>query len=117
MSREARAIIRWVPPSRGGRQAPPSPSVGYTCPPRFESDPNQARGAWSLRIVAAVELRGAEVIDARVRFVMDQAPHDLLTEGERFELMEGRLVVAKCVVLPETLTVPPQMGEFALALL
>src|SRR4051812_5104458 len=102
MSREARAIIRWVPASRGGRQAPPRPPVGYTCPPRFESDPAQARGAWSLRIVAAVELRGAEVIDARVRLVVDEAPADLLREGERFELMEGRRVVAKCVVLPES---------------
>jgi hypothetical protein len=117
MSREARAIIRWVPAARGGRNAPPPDAVGYTCPPQFESDPAGTRGSWSLRIVSAVQLRGPEVIDARVRFVVDEAPHDLLREGERFELMEGRKVVAKCVVLPETLAVPAKIGEFELALL
>jgi hypothetical protein len=70
-----------------------------------------------LRIVSAAELRGPEVIDARVRFVMDEAPQDLLRDGERFELMEGRRVVAKCVVLPKTLPAPAQIGEFELALL
>lgn len=117
MSHEVRAMIRWVPASRGGRQAPPESAVGYTCPPRFEDDPGYERGAWSLRIVSAVELRGREVIDARVRFVVDEAPHELLKEGARFELMEGRKVVGKGVVLPESVTVPPQIGEFEVALL
>jgi hypothetical protein len=114
---QVRAILRWVPPSRGGRQRPPEPAVRYAAPARFESDPNESLGAWSLRIVEARELRGPEVIEARVAFVMPDAPVQLLVEGERFELLEGKRVVAKGVVLPPKLTAPDQITEFELALL
>ncbi|HSI34524.1 MAG: hypothetical protein ACAI43_26885 [Phycisphaerae bacterium] len=121
MSREVRAVIRWVPTSRGGRQAPPTPAAGYTCPARFENDvdaggtPSGAQ--WSLRIVSAVELRTGEVVDARVRFLLPDAPHDLLRDGERFEMLEGRRVVAKGVVLPDAVAAPAHINEFELALL
>jgi hypothetical protein len=117
MSREVRAIIRWVPALRGGRKAPPSPAVGYTTVVRLESDLNWPAEAWSLRITAAAELNGPEVLDARVHFLADAAPHELLKEGERFELLEGRKIVAKGVVLPDTLCVPERITEFELALL
>ena len=117
MSREARTIIRWVPHARGGRRQPPLQAVGYTAPGRFESDPDYAKGAWSVRILGALELRGPEVIDATVAFVVGEAPHDLLTAGERFELLEGSRVVAKGVVLPPSVEVPSQINEFELALL
>lgn len=117
MNREARAIIRWVPASRGGRRQPPSPATGYCCVPRFEDDPSFASGAWSLRIVGASEMNGPDVIDAKVSFVMPDAPHELLHEGCRFELMEGPKVVAKGVVLPQAVEPPRRMSEFELALL
>src|SRR5688572_11458140 len=112
MSHKARAIIRWVPASRGGRQQPPPSADGYTAPARFESDPQEQRGIWSLRIVQAKPLRGAEVIDANIQFLFPDAPHDLLREGERFELTEGRKVVAKGVVLPPSLASPSQISDF-----
>jgi hypothetical protein len=117
MNREMRAIIRWVPTSRGGRQRPPNPAAGYTAPAHFESDPLSTQGNWSVRIIASKELRGDEVIDATIRFVVPEAPQNLLSEGERFELLEGRRVVAKGVVLPAAVAAPNPITEFELALL
>jgi hypothetical protein len=62
-------------------------------------------------------LRGPEVIEARVAFLFPDAPHEMLKEGERFELREGHKVVAKGVVLPSVLQVPQTLSEFELALL
>ncbi len=117
MNREVRAVIRWVPASRGGRIAPPRPAAGYATFARFENDPGEALGAWSLRIFSAVEFQEGEVIDARVGFLVDEAPHELLKEGERFEFLEGRKVVAKGVVLPEAVEAPQRISDFELALL
>jgi len=117
MSHEVRAIIRWVPASRGGRSKPPMDSTGYCTPVRFESDPQESRGAWSLRILEAIELKGNEVIDAKVKFLVEDAPHELLQEGERFELMEGKKVVAKGVVMPSSLATPASISDFDVALL
>ncbi len=117
MNDEIRAIIRWVPAQRGGRQHPPDPAIGYCTVARFEADPNCELGAWSLRIADASALHGAEVIDARIQFLSPEGPKDLLKEGERFELMEGRKVVAKGVVLPLAVRLPERISEFELALL
>ena len=117
MKNEHRAIIRWIPASRGGRRQPPLDAAGYAAPARFESDPAGSRGDWSLRILAAAPLRGPEVIDAKISFLFADAPADLLREGERFELLEGKKVVAKGVILPSALNPPRQLDEFELALL
>lgn len=117
MKREMTSIIRWLPSDRGGRKAPPPDATGYTAPVRLESDPSGAAITWSLRIVRSVALRGPECILAQVRFVVDEAPHHLLREGERFELQEGARVVAKGVVLPASVQVPPVVNDFELALL
>lgn len=117
MNPKARAIIRWVPASRGGRAAPPPDATGYAAPVRFESDAARSRGTWSLRILDARQLHGPEVLDAQVAFAMADAPHDLLQEGERFELLEGPRVVAKAVVLPPEVQPPERISEFELALL
>jgi hypothetical protein len=118
MTEQVNAMIRWIPEDRGGRKAPPSGPV-YTTVVRFEDDrdrwPNEA---WSL----AVELvrpygRGADAVWARVRFVVDEAPRELLCTGARFELCEGRRVVAKGVVLPPTAMPPQELDSFSMALL
>lgn len=114
---EARAIIRWVPAARGGRSHPPQPVTGYATIARFESDSRGERGWWSLQVASASCLREAEVIDAQVRFLAAEVPADLLTEGQRFELMEGARVVAKGVVLPPRLAAPATISDFELALL
>ena len=117
MSSSVRTIIRWVPPDRGGRREPPRGAAGYTTVVRLESDPQALKGWWSVRLSDVTELRGPEVIAARAAFVVPEAPHDLLSPGERFELLEGHKVVAKGVVLPESLNLPQRVTDFELALL
>lgn len=114
---DATAIIRWLPESRGGRTRPPETSEGYAAPARFESDVAMAQGAWSVRLSAVSFLSGNACVRATVRFLADEAPAAFLQAGERFELLEGRRVVAKCVVIPQSISVPAAVTEFDLALL
>src|SRR5437762_1665980 len=112
MSSNARAVILWIPASRGGRSQVPSPMAGYTAPARFESDPQQKLGSWSLRILAGKKLKGNKVIDAKVRFLAEDAPGNLLRPRARFELLEGSRVVAKGVVLPPSIRPPAKITGF-----
>jgi hypothetical protein len=114
---EAIAIIRWIPAERGGRRQPPAPAGGYSTLSRFESDPRTSGIDWSLVIVDAVPLGSDACVRATVRFLVPEAPHEWLRDGERFELLEGRKVVAKGVVIPQTVPVPTAVTEFDLALL
>jgi hypothetical protein len=116
MNSEVLAIIRWVPAERGGRKSPPT-SAGYSTVARFESDPDYEQGAWSLRVTDIRPLHGPDVIRAKVQFLLEDAPTPLLSEGERFELLEGERVVAKGIVLPARVTVPERISDFELALL
>jgi len=54
---------------------------------------------------------------AEIEFLVPEAPHEFLSTGARFELCEGRRVVAKGVVLPSEVAVPQQIDEFAISLL
>ncbi|HEV8606329.1 MAG TPA: hypothetical protein VGQ99_13235 [Tepidisphaeraceae bacterium] len=117
MSIEARAIIRWIPESRGGRKHVPNSSVGYSTLALFESDPRQTLGAWSVRIVEAVKLRGSDVVDAKINFLFSDAPAQLLQEGERFRLMEGHKVAAKGVLIGSSIALPFDITDFDVALL
>ena len=111
------AIIRFVPLERGGRSAPPTNADGYSTTARFESDVSATQGHWSVVLRDVVHLRGPECIRADVRFLTQDAPDSLLNEGERFELLEGKRVVAKGVVLPSRIQTPGTINDFELALL
>jgi hypothetical protein len=117
MKRDVRCIIRWISAARGGRSVPPRPAKGYTAPAIFEADRAATLGTWSLRILEASELHGGEVVEARIAFLAPEAPQQLLQEGARFELAEGAKVVARGIVLPQTIRVPQRMNDFELALL
>jgi hypothetical protein len=117
MSSKARAVISWIPASRGGRKNIPSPVVGYSAPARFASDPDQKLGSWSLRILTGRKLKGNKVIDAKVGFLAEDAPENLLQPRERFELMEGSRVVAKGVILPPSIRPPARISGFEEVLL
>lgn len=101
------ARIVWVPPDQGGRRSPP---IGprYSAPARFEAAwdawPDEA---WSL--VLELISRPTESVDwiAEVRFLVEQAPQELLTDGARFDLYEGQKCVAHGTVLPSA---PQQDG-------
>jgi hypothetical protein len=117
MNPQARAIIRWIPTARGGRLQPPPDAAGYTTPALFERHSPDQVGAWSLRIMSAIQLHGPEVIDARISFVVAEAPHQILAEGERFLLPEGRKIVGKGVIIPDDIRTSDQISDFELALL
>lgn len=92
-----RAYIEWIRKEFGGRSKPPA-GVGeppYTTVVRFlntgESWPPPE--AWNL-IVRKTDVRDDPYKwIADVQFLVDEAPHHLLTEGTEFELYEG----SKCV--------------------
>jgi len=114
----AEAMISWVPQDQGGRkQIPPGPV--YRGVARFEDDrdrwPNEA---WSI-VVTLLRPYGKRRHGhlAKVSFLSDEAPHEMLRSGARFSLMEGDRVVAKGVVLENGTEVPEEIDDFSLALL
>jgi hypothetical protein len=118
MTTPMRAIIRWIPREQGGRQSPPT-GPRYSTVARFEDERDKwPAEAWSLvaEFIHSYPPNG-EVTLVEVRFLSDEAPAELLRPGVRFELCEGRRVVAKGVVLPQSLLVPDELDEFSVALL
>lgn len=101
MSQVVRARIVWIPAENGGRQVLPGGPV-YSTVVRFaEQGARWAGKAWSL-VVRFTEGKptSAETF-ALVQFLSPQAPHELLHRGSRFELLEGRRVVASGEVIGE----------------
>ena len=91
-----RAKIEWVRHEDGGRLAPPlgeGPSP-YSTVVRFagSNEPWPPTEAWSL----VVEKIASDhyTWEADVRFLVDDAPAELLTSGRGFELFEGNRRVA-----------------------
>jgi hypothetical protein len=83
------ARIEWVPRSQGGRAAPP---IGprYVAPTQFESAAESwPEEAWSLVVELIDRPREPNEWVAQVHFLVEDAPHDWLTEGEDFALYEG----------------------------
>jgi hypothetical protein len=95
-----RARIAWLPPEQGGRGAPPA-GPRYSTPARFEvAWEAWARGqAWSLVLDLVSHPIGLTDWIAEVRFLVDEAPQELITEGARFELYEGKKCVGHGTVL------------------
>ena len=96
MSEVMQARIRWLSPEEGGRPAPP---VGprYSTVARFEKQRAEwEKEAWSLVVEWQEPIDAAGWVTANVRFLVpENAPSQLLAVGSRFELMEGRRVVAQ----------------------
>jgi len=92
-----RAFVNWIPYEKGGRRNPPTgeePPV-YWAAVKFSRDLDDEPPAngWALNV------RLIELIDpfrwvSNVQFRVDDAPHELLCDGARFELYEGRKKVA-----------------------
>lgn len=117
MKADAIAMIRWLPHDRGGRSSPSA--ARYRAAARFEDARDRwPEAVWSL-VVDPIRSFGRPTVAALcdVQFLADEAPAELLNAGARFELCEGRRVVAKGVVLPANVEAPPQIDDFALALM
>lgn len=99
MNFERRARLRWVSTLDGGRLSPPQGST-YSTVARFESLADKwPREAWSvvLRIGSTVNAVNEMVVD--IRMLAEDAPQELLVPGSRFELFEGKRLVARGEVL------------------
>lgn len=96
MKHTVKADIFWVPADAGGRKAPPT-GPRYSTVARFKSDKaNQNEEAWS--IIAEFlpqQNQQTSCTLANIRFLAPNAPADLLSFGNQFELLEGPRVVAR----------------------
>jgi hypothetical protein len=103
------ARITWLTPEEGGRRVPPS-GPRYIAPARFEDQPPGAEGAnWSLVVDLVSRPPGSADWLAEVRYLVDEAPHELLRLGASFELYEGKKCVARGAIInpkPETVDLP-----------
>jgi hypothetical protein len=91
-----RAKIVWLRPGEGGRSEPPSGEGPrpYITVVKFEgSNDPWPTVAWSL-VVEKVDALDSYTWEAEVKFLVDEAPSELLTSGRSFELYEGPKRVA-----------------------
>ena len=100
MTNRVTARVTWVPAGSGGRSA--APGAGrYIAVARFD-DPRAdwSNAAWSV----VLELHGPADADAvsvaDARFLVPEAPHDLMRPGNHFELFEGNRRVAEVDLIP-----------------
>ena len=97
MSKTAKALVSWVPSAKGGRKKPPTGAV-YSTIARFADDPKWPDESWSLVVRKLRVYGGGRFWFAEVQFLMEEAPHELLRSGGRFDLYEGRKLVATGLV-------------------
>lgn len=101
MRSKVKAQIRWIPADKGGRNKPPvGPS--YSTVAKFEDIQEKwPAEAWSvvLEFIDPPDQSGFHCAD--MRFLVDNAPQQLLHDGSKFELFEGPKRVATGEVVNE----------------
>lgn len=110
------AFVHWILESSGGRRAVPGEGR-YSTVARFEDDETWPHVAWSVVINNIRSYRDGRLTYAEVKFLVDEAPAELLRQGSRFELLEGKKRVAKGVVLPIAVAAPNEVNDLELALI
>lgn len=102
MKNHARAKIYWLPPEAGGRKTPPA-GPKYSTVSHFEEDKDvQPQSAWSLVLEFDNPPTEAQETTATIWFLAEDKPDTplyLLHPGSRFNLIEGKSVVAKGEVI------------------
>ena len=94
MSVKVKARIHWLPPEAGGRRETP-PGPRYSTVARFEAVKDRwPEEAWSIvaEIPGPPDASGCMIVN--LWFLFENAPMDLLRPGSRFDLFEGRKLVA-----------------------
>jgi hypothetical protein len=94
----ARARITWFRFSEGGRRELPT-TLKYRSVARFDEDPNNTLGSWDVLVRFADPPAYEHPSLATVSFLSENAPMQLLHAGSRFELTEGRKVVARVQIV------------------
>ncbi|MDX2246302.1 MAG: hypothetical protein SF052_05980 [Bacteroidia bacterium] len=91
--------LNWKLPEDGGRKNPPTGS-SYVAIPRFKGDDSWPQKAWSMRIDFTDENEHSDYIRyGFARFLVSQAPENLLKPGVEFDLLEGPHSVAHVEIL------------------
>ena len=115
MSKTVKALISWVPANKGGRRQPPIGPSYKTCV-RFDEDPSWPDEAWTLVVDFIRSYGDGQYLYAKVYFLMPDAPDKFLHAGSRFQLYEGRRLVATGLVR-EGDVAPNEPAEFESTLL
>jgi translation elongation factor EF-Tu-like GTPase len=99
MTHSVKAKIYWLSKEEGGRNSPPA-GKRYSTVARFEEDgANWPNEAWSV-LVGLDELPSVSLETiATIKFLSPEAPENLLQIGNQFEILEGRHVVAKGIIV------------------
>lgn len=97
MTREVAAQLKWHIRRPSGTEYPRGKR--FATPARFEHQGDDwSDNAWSVVVSAADPVADDSTQSVRVRFLMEEAPHDWLVSGRKFELYEGRLLLAEGVI-------------------
>lgn len=100
MSREIKETYAWLTWRINRPEGAPYPrGERFATPARFEQQGDDwAAEAWSLVVEAVGPVLTDSTQPVRVRFLIDDAPQEWLSSGSKFELYEGRLLLAEGVV-------------------
>jgi hypothetical protein len=94
MKKQVRAKIYWLSPEEGGRSSLPI-GLRYVTVATFADGPELPPILWSLVVEASVSFKQNEWNRVVVSFLNpENAPHHLLKQGQRFQLYEGKRLVA-----------------------
>jgi hypothetical protein len=110
MTPVARAVIEWLRPEDGGRSTLPAKGR-YATIAKFSGQERWPEEAWTLVAELAEPPDYSRRSVATIHFLADEAPHHLLARGNRFELFEGRRVVARGEVVEEVVQLSASTGD------
>lgn len=92
-AKQFRAVVTWLHPEAGGRQAPPAGPT-YATVAGFGDALPDPDNAWSLVLDFESQPDSTLTHCVRLRFLSSNAPVHLLHKGSHFRLFEGRQPVA-----------------------
>lgn len=98
MGKRFKAIIYWLPEKQGGRKEIPTGDK-YAPIIKVKGSAFMADEFWSIFVLNTNFLQKNETI-AELEYLSSRAPNNL-KEGVKFELFEGRKLVAKGTILEE----------------
>lgn len=96
MKKNVNARIIWIPLDNGGRKKPIPNDTKYC--PIISFPENYLLETWSAEIVV-IETNAEGESNANLSFLLDEAPFELLKKNVKFQLFEGKRLVATGVVL------------------
>lgn len=99
MAKIVKAQIYWIPEEEGGRTSIPN-NFNYSTVACFEDIKEKyPREAWSVVVDLEHAKKESRWVAADFRFLVDNAPEQLLYKGSKFKLFEGHRLVATGEIL------------------